>query len=100
MKMTSFLLMFLLLSGAGCKRKLSAADIKENLESAMTAYLKKQQQPGAPPLRFEMVDVVYREDAGNYLCDFKLTLHRPDGSDTTGIIGGRVSKDFSIVSKK
>jgi hypothetical protein len=47
-----------------------------------------------------MVDVVYREDAGNYLCDFKLTLHRPDGSDTTGIIGGRVSKDFSIVSKK
>jgi hypothetical protein len=100
MKMIPFLLIVLLMAGGGCERKLSTAEVKENLEKAMTAYLRKQQQPGAPPLRFDMVDVSYREDAENYLCDFKVTLHRPDGGDTTGIIAGKVSKDFSTVSKR
>ena len=90
----------LLLSGTACERKLTAAEVKENLEKAMTAYLQKEQSRGAAPLHFEMVDVTYFEDNDNYLCDFKVKLHRPDGSDTTGIISSKVAKDFSKVSKR
>ena len=90
----------LLLSGMACERKLTAAELKENLEKAMSAYLQKQQPQGAPPLQFEIVDVTYFEDSENYLCDFKVKLHRPGDSDTTGIISSKVSKDFSKVSKR
>jgi hypothetical protein len=100
MKSISLLLPAFLLLGTGCQRKLSATEIKENLEKAMSGYLRKQQRPGAPPLKFEMVDVAYFEDENNYLCDFKVKLYRPDGSDTTGIIRSKVSKDFSTVSKR
>jgi hypothetical protein len=100
MKSISILIPAFLLLGTGCQRKLSAAEIKQNLEKAMTGYLQKQQRPGTPPLKFEMVDVAYFEDENNYLCDFKVKLYRPDGSDTTGIIRGKISKDFSTVSKR
>jgi hypothetical protein len=100
MKSISLLLAAFLLLGTGCQRKLSATEIKENLEKAMSGYLRKQQRPGTPPLKFEMVDVAYFEDENNYLCDFKVKLYRPDGSDTTGIISSKVSKDFSTVSKR
>jgi hypothetical protein len=90
----------LLLSGTACERKLTAAELKENLEKAMSAYLQKQQPRGAAPLQFEMVDVTWFEDSDNYLCDFKVKLHRPGSSDTTGIISSKVSKDFSKVSKR
>ena len=95
-----FLPAIILLSETACQRKLTAAEIKENLEKAMTAYLQKEQSHGAAPLHFEMVDVTYFEDADNYLCDFKVKLYRPDGSDTTGIISSKVAKDFSKVSKR
>jgi len=99
MRLTFFILLAFFLLATSCERRLSAAEVKDNLEKAMSAYLKKQQRPGAPPLKFKMLDVEYYQDNDNfYLCSFKVQLYRPDGSDTTGFITGKVSNDFSKVS--
>ena len=101
MRLTFFIFSTLFLLATSCERKLSAAEVKDNLEKAMSAYLQKQQRPGAPPLNFKMLDVNYYQDNDNYyLCSFKVKLYRPDGTDTTGFISGRVSNDFSKVSGK
>ena len=84
----------------GCQRKLSATEVKTDLEKAMGTYLHQQQHTDTPPLRFDMVDVTYQETDSNYQCQFTIKLYRPDGTDTTGIISSKVSKDFSIVSAK
>jgi hypothetical protein len=94
------LLSVLFLLATSCQRKLSAREVKTDLEKAMGDYLRQQQRPNLPPLRFDMVDVTYQETDSNYQCQFTIKLHRPDGSDTTGIISSKISKDFSIVSAK
>ncbi len=100
MRSICFLLSVVLWITIGCQRKLSATEVKSNLEKAMTTYLYGQQHTDTPPLRFDMIDVTYRETDSNYQCRFTIRLHRPDGSDTTGIISSKVSKDFSTVSAK
>lgn len=100
MKAIAFLLPVFFLLTTGCQRKLSKRELKDNLENAMAKYLQDHRRPDLPPLRFEMIDVSYQEDDSNYVCRFTIKLHRPDGSDTTGIINGRVSRDFSTVSAK
>ena len=100
MRSICFLLSVLFLVTTGCQRKLSATEVKNNLEKAMAAYLRGQQHPDQPPLRFDMIDVNYQETDSNYQCQFTIKLHRPDGSDTTGVISSKVSKDFSTVSAK
>jgi hypothetical protein len=99
MRLTFLIFPALFLLATSCERKLSAAEVKENLEKAMSAYLQKQQHPGTSPLNFKMLDVDYYQDNDNYyLCSFKVKLYRPDGTDTTGFISGKVSNDFSKVS--
>ena len=83
-----------------CERKLTREQVKENLEKTMTEYLQNQQQPGAPPLNFKMEEVSWFEESAYYICEFTVKLTRPDGTDTTGIIKSRISKDFSHVTKK
>ena len=97
MKSNIILLPAFLFLGTGCQRRLSATEIKDNLEKAMSAYLRQHQRPGTAPLRFDMVDVHYSEEDSDYLCQFTIKLHRPDGSDTTGMISSKVSKDFSTI---
>jgi hypothetical protein len=74
--------------------------VKDNLEKAMATYLRQHQSPGTPPLQFEMIDVTWQENDSSYLCRFTIKLYRPNASDTTGIISGQVSKDFSTVSPR
>jgi hypothetical protein len=100
MRSICFLLSVFLWITTGCQRKLSATEVKNNLEKAMAAYLYGHQHPNTPPLRFDMIDVTYQETDSNYQCQFTIRLHRPDGSDTTGVITSKVSKDFSAVSAK
>jgi hypothetical protein len=83
-----------------CERRLSSAELKDNLEKTMTEYLQKEQDPNAAPLNFKMVDVSWFEEPAYYVCEFTVKLTRPDGTDTTGIIKSRISKDFSRVTKK
>jgi|SRR5882757_1385129 len=93
--------LFLVLSlGISCKRALTPAEVKDNLEKAMTAKLIEEQGGDTTRLKFRMVDVNYFEDKDFYECEFQVRLFRPGRNDTTGIIRGRVSKDFSKVSKK
>ena len=84
---------------AGCQRKLSVAEIKEKLETAMSEQLVKQRPPGEPPLHFKILDVAYFEDVKYYDCEFTIQLQRTNGTDTTGKVRGQVSKDFSRVIK-
>ncbi|HET6256953.1 MAG TPA: hypothetical protein VFE32_22970 [Puia sp.] len=98
MRSICFLLSVLLL--CSCQRKLSTTEVRNNLEKAMAAYLRQHHDSGMPPLRFDMVDVSWQENDSNYQCRFTIKLYRPDGSDTTGVISGRISKDFSAVSAK
>jgi hypothetical protein len=96
--MRSICFAVLLLIITGCQRKLSTKEVKNNLEKAMAAYLHQHELSDMPPLRFDMIDVAYQENDSAYLCRFTIRLHRPDGSDTTGILGARVTKDFSAIS--
>jgi Holliday junction resolvase-like predicted endonuclease len=100
MKLISTLLPAFLFFGTGCQRRLSETEVRDNLEKAMSAYLRQHQRPDTAPLRFDMVDVHYSEEDSDYRCQFTIKLHRPDGSDTTGIISSKVSKDFSTISTK
>ena len=100
MRAISILLPAFLLLEIACQRKLSAREVKENLEKAMSGYLRQHQRIGEVPLRFDMIDVHYAEEDSDYRCQFTIKLHRPDGSDTTGIIDSKVSKDFSTISTK
>jgi hypothetical protein len=83
----------------GCERKISADDVKENLEKAMANHLENSRPPGSPPMHFQILDVAYYEIGPYYRCEFKVKLLRADGTDTTGIIRGKISKDFSQVIK-
>jgi hypothetical protein len=98
MRSIRFLLPAFFLMTTSCQRKLSATEVKNNLEKAMAAYLHEHQHTDTPPLQFDMIDVTYQETDSNYLCRFTIKLYRPDGSDTTGIISSKVSKDFSLIT--
>ena len=86
-----------LLLSVACRRKLSREETKEQLEKAMSQKLKQRQPPNAPQLRFDVLDVNYFEDTKFYICKFTVKMTLPDGKDTTGIMAGKVSKDFSTV---
>jgi len=100
MKKIYLILLACSITAVSCQRKLSHQEIKENLEKSMTEYLQKEQGPDTPSLSFKMVDVIYFEEASYYTCEFTVRLTRPDGSDTTGIIKSRITKDFSTVTKR
>jgi hypothetical protein len=100
MKMLCILLSACIIVSTSCQRKLSPQEVKENLEKSMTEFLQKEQGPDTPSLSFKMVDVIYFEEASYYTCEFTVRLTRPDGSDTTGIIKSRITKDFATVTKR
>ena len=100
MRVFSIICLGLILIATGCKRKLSQSEIKDNLEKAMTTYLMKEQQRDSTHFRFSIEDVNYYDGKEFYDCEFKVHLFREEGGDTTGIIKGSVSKDFSVVNKK
>ena len=100
MKTIHFLVAFSLILGISCKRNLSPAEVKDNLEKAMASHLIEEQGGDTTRLKFKMVDVNYFEDKDFYECEFTVRLLRQDGRDTTGLVKGRVSKDFSKVTKR
>ena len=100
MKMKYFFLIASLGIGISCKRSLSQTEIKDNLEKAMASRLLEEQGGDTTRFKFKMEDVAYFETNDFYECEFTVRLHRPDGKDTTGLIKGRVSKDFQKVTKK
>ena len=86
-----------LLLSIACRRKLSREETKEQLEKAMSHKLQTRKASNTPQLRFDVLDVNYYEEAKYYRCEFTVKMTLPDGKDTTGIMLGKVSKDFSEV---
>jgi len=66
----------------------------------MTTYLMNEQQKDSTHFRFSIEDVEYQEEKEYYICQFRVHLFREEGTDTTGMIKGKVSKDFTMVNKK
>ena len=97
MKSTAWFWFPFALALANCQRRLPPADIKANLAKTMKNYIQNTRRPGTPLLKFDILKVGYSEEASYYKCEFTVKLHRPDGSDTTGIIRGRISSDFQTV---
>lgn len=83
----------------GCERKTSDSDVKENLIKAMTTKLQKSRPANAPPMHFQILDVSYFKIGEFYRCEFQVKLTRPDGTDTTGIVKGKISTDYATVIK-
>jgi hypothetical protein len=95
--LTVLLLFFACLFGA-CQRNPDSA-IKNNLIKAMTTKLESDRPPNAPPFHFKIMDVAYFPIGPWYRCEFKVKLTRPNGTDTTGTIRSKISKDYSEVIK-
>ncbi|MHA4811914.1 hypothetical protein ACX0G9_27710 [Flavitalea flava] len=87
----------------GCKRKLSPAEgkeqLQEHLKSSMLTYLQHENGYDSTRERFEVLDVTYYEDHHFYICEFTVRLLQK-GRDTSGIMTGTVSKDFLTVRRK
>lgn len=97
-RMIVLLLFFTALIGS-CERKSKSTEVRDQLIKAMTNKLEKDHPANAPPFHFQIVDVAYFQIGAWYRCEFKVKLIRPDGTDTTGMIKSKISKDYSEVVK-
>jgi hypothetical protein len=99
MKKKVVLLLFLTALIVSCHRKPATNEVRDNLIKAMANKLEKDRPADAPPFHFQIVDVAYFPIGAWYRCEFKVKLIRPDGSDTTGTIKSKISKDYTEVVK-
>ena len=100
--MNKFAWTALLLTGLflfSCERKLSQNDVEDELKKAMTHQLYLGAGKDSAKVKYQVVSVNYFEDKQFYECEFKVHM-KTSTSDTTGIMGARISKDFSQVARK
>ena len=98
MKNTIFAIV-ILMGGISCKRHLSRTEVENQLKSAMTTFLYKGVKNDSSIIKFVVKSVNYYEDKTFYDCEFVVFNHDRK-HDTTGLMGARISKDFSIVKRK
>jgi hypothetical protein len=91
----------------GCRRKVSPEELQLRLKNAMLTYLQSGKGYDSSKMKFEMLEVTYFEEPKFYTCEFKVRMHRRTSdttrmiiSDTTGMMMGIISKDFSSVTRK
>jgi hypothetical protein len=84
---------------SGCFKKPAKRDVKENLKYAMEKYLNSPSRMDTSKVKFTVLDVNYYEDRKAYDCEFKVHLKDP-GTDTIGMMGATITKDFSQVKRK
>ena len=65
----------------------------------MTDYLQKGLSASNSQMQFQIEDVSYFRIGEWYRCQFKVKLHRENGTDTTGIVQGKISTDYATVIK-
>jgi hypothetical protein len=97
--MKAIIFALLLFSGMACKRKLSHADIEDQLKTSMHAFLIKRPNYDSSKLKYEVQKVYYFEEKDAYECEFVVHMWSI-GKDTTGVMTATVSKDFSRVKRK
>ena len=100
--MNKVVLTALLLTGLfflSCERKLSQNDVEDEIKKAMTHQLYLGAGKDSAKVKYQVVSVNYFEDKEFYECEFKVRM-TSGATDTTGIMGARVSKDFNRVARK
>ena len=83
-----------------CARKIPAADIPGELKTTWLTYLKHEPNIDTNRVRFEIKDVYFYADTAAYICQFKVRMQVPsERKDTVGMMGGTISKDFTVVHR-
>lgn len=86
---------------SACARKIPPVNVQEELKTTWLTYLKRQPKIDTMKVRFEVKDVYFFADTALYICQFKVRMQEPArGIDTVGMMGGTISKDFTIVHRK
>lgn len=96
-KITAILLLCCALA---CKHKGAdtPAELEQKLMSVFKTYLYQAKNNDSSTVKYDVVNVVYYEEPGDYICDFKVHM-RAGASDTTGTMRARVSKDLLNVAR-
>ena len=84
-----------------CVRKTHSGDVRGDLKSAWLTYLKRQPNIDSNKVKFDIKEVYFFADTAVYICQFKVRVQNPSMRfDTTGMMGGTISKDFSVVHRR
>ncbi len=95
----TILAIVILIAVISCKRNLSRTEVENQLKSAMTSYLYKGVNNDSSMVKFFVKSVNFYEDKTFYECEF-IVYKQYNKHDTTGMMGARISKDFSSVKRK
>ncbi|HTR31688.1 MAG TPA: hypothetical protein VMH27_20590 [Puia sp.] len=91
----------MMILASACARRTRPVNVQEELKTAWLSYLKRQPKIDTTKVRFEVKDVYFFADTALYICEFKVRMQEPArGIDTIGMMGGTVSKDFTVVHRK
>ncbi len=91
--------LFLLIFASGCLKKPSKRDVEANLKYSMGLFLNSPARVDTSKAKFIVLSVTYFEAKSAYECEFKVHLKNP-ATDTIGVMGASISKDFSQVKRK
>jgi hypothetical protein len=84
-----------------CVRKTHSIDVRDELKSAFLTYLKQQPNIDSNKVKFDIKEVYFYADTAVYICQFKVRVQNPSTMyDTTGMMAGTVSKDFTVVHRR
>jgi hypothetical protein len=100
MKNTALIFSLMALIGFGCRRHLTHEETVAALNAAMQKFLSSQKKIDTSKVKFNILGVDYFEDTAFYDCRFKVRMTIKDHTDTTGLMGAKISKDFSDVKRR
>ncbi|HWB28315.1 MAG TPA: hypothetical protein VG738_22740 [Chitinophagaceae bacterium] len=97
-KITAVLLLSIFFA---CKYKPAetSAELRERLKKTMADFLYKNNHVDSGEVKYDVLDVVYYENPGDYVCEFKVHMHERN-LDTTGMMSARISKDMTHVFRR
>ena len=91
--------LLLSIAAMACQRHLTRQETEKQLMTSFYNYLIVQKNYDPVHEKLDVQSVVYYEDKDYYVCQFKVNMKLTTGTDTTGTMQGRVSKDFTRVDR-
>jgi hypothetical protein len=86
-----------------CNRNPTEEELQEKLKSTMLKFLyEKIANNDSTKVKYKIIDdvIYYNDDLYNYYdCQFKVRMSIPGRSDTVGVMGAYISKDFKEVKR-
>jgi len=74
-------------------------ETKQKLTDTFKAFLYQGVGNDSSKFKYNITDVIYYENPGDYVCEFKVHMRSPT-TDTTGIMSARISKDMQNVIRR